>query len=86
MGCDDYYDPVREREDENWHRNENTLKELGFGRVDLPSSGLHDPSVGICYLCCAMVYLGDLRREKDLPAVHKHVEWHIGLTPEGRQR
>lgn len=83
MGCDDYYDPVREREDGNWRRNENTLKELGFERINLPSSDL---SVGVCHICCAMVYLGDLRRVKDLPAVHKHVEWHIGLTPKGRQR
>lgn len=78
MGCSDYYDPARDREDERWRINTQTLKELRFGFrfIETGRASLGDTAIALCHTCGAMVWCGDLRRIEDLPDVSKHHQWH----------
>jgi len=69
MGCNDYDDPIREKEDLSWRRNTNRLRELNFQR-------LPDPMVQSCNTCGALVHVGNLRREESVIRAEKHHTWH----------
>ena len=84
MGCNDYYDPSRERGDERWRDNNTLVNRSGCKRI---TAGGADFYV-VCCDCGAMVWTGDLRREDDLPFVRVHHHWHatslagVGLPEE----
>lgn len=81
MGCNDYYDPARDRENERWRTNTALLDELGFATVFVSSRGLYGSAIAaLCPECSAMVWCGDLRREDDLPWARAHNEWHQQLA------
>lgn len=68
MGCDDYYDPARDRQRDNTR----ALMSLGFTPIRLVDT----VSFGVCATCYAMVYLGDLSYVTDVSAARAHREWH----------
>jgi hypothetical protein len=72
MGCNDYYDPSREREDKNWRRNNELINRSNCKRFRTAGSNDY---VGCCE-CGAMVFTGDLWQEEDLPWVRAHHHWH----------
>lgn len=75
MGCNDYYDPAREEEDENWRRNTAYLEERGFSFRSI-GSGLNKGDLAECNRCCALVWIGDVWRRSELSEVKAHADWH----------
>lgn len=71
MGCDDYYDPSRDREDRLWRENcatieqNNMIRHYNFGS-----------DFAVCNECGTVVWTGELRRVDALPCVEKHRQWH----------
>lgn len=73
MGCNDYYDPVRDRRDERWRANTELIKRSNCELV------IYQDTYVSCKECGAMVWTGKLHDEDDLPMVRAHRQWHERL-------
>jgi hypothetical protein len=79
MGCDDYFNPVAEREHHNWRINEARLRELDFARGSVGGFGYRcNGDYAVCGVCAATVWIGEMHERVTMPEVEKHAQWHRG--------
>lgn len=77
MGCNDFYDPVRERSDNRWRANLDLIKRSNCEQIR------HKDSYVSCKECGAMIWTGRLQDEDELPMVIAHHKWHVQTRQTG---